>query len=354
MADTRRTPTIPANDAAARHPVVRALAVALRQRCGVREGDAVLVACSGGADSVALLRALHVLAPRRRWRLRLRVAHVHHHLRDAAERDAAFVEALASRLGLPFERADVDVLHPSKSGAGNLASTNNLEDRARALRYAALRGEAERHGVRHVATAHHADDQLETVLMRLLRGASVHGWRGMPWTRALADRDHDRVQSVHGPQLIRPLLGVDRAALRDFLTELDQPWREDETNADVARLRARLRRDVSPTLRELSETLPLRLEALTDHAGHLSALLDESARPWSLPLNRADARAMNRAVLTEVFRRALLKAGVPADRCGRRALAPVTRAAQDNAGGTRRFAFRGAAVVVDGEVVRLA
>lgn len=225
----------PAPPAAAPHyrPLVRAVAHGLRHRAQVHEGDHLLVACSGGADSVALLRALHLLAPRRRWRLRLTVAHVQHHLRgDAAEGDAAFVAELSAELGLGFVRADIR--------PGDAAG--NLEAIARDQRYAALARLAVEARAGAVATAHHADDHLETLLMAVIRGTGPAGLRGVAWSRPIADQ----------VQLVRPMLGATRDQALDLLGALGQDWREDATNTDVARTRARLRRDVLPVLRELN------------------------------------------------------------------------------------------------------
>ncbi|MFK7789287.1 MAG: tRNA lysidine(34) synthetase TilS, partial [Phycisphaeraceae bacterium] len=153
------------------HPLVRSVARALRERCDVEPSSAIVVACSGGADSVALLRALAMLAPRRKWQLRVIVGHINHHLRNEADDDAAFVEALAGVLSLPFARRDI---RPADL-------PGNLEANARDLRYQSLAEIAKEHGASLIATAHHADDQLETLLMRMLRGSSVAGLRGIAW-----------------------------------------------------------------------------------------------------------------------------------------------------------------------------
>lgn len=227
-------------------PLVRALVHGLRHRCGVLEGDRVLVACSGGADSVALLRALHLLQDRRTWNLSLTVAHVQHHLRpeDEAEGDAAFVEALAGQLGLKYVRRDITPVE----------ADGNVEANAREQRYAALTEMAFEVGATYVATAHHADDQLETLLMAILRGTTAKGLRGIAWQRPLNE-------SV---TLIRPMLNATHAEAIELLESLDQPWREDATNLDKSRTRARLRHEVLPVLRELRPSVARKAVELGD------------------------------------------------------------------------------------------
>ncbi len=237
-------------------PVPRAVAHGLRKRCGVKEGDHIAVACSGGADSVALLRALHLLARRRKWNLTLTVAHVQHHLRDEAEDDAAFVEQLAQTLGLAFERRDLAL---ERGGPGN------LEARARHERYEALTSIARSCGAGFVATAHHADDQLETQLMAMLRGTTARGLRGIAWRRWLA-------QDI---ALIRPMLGSTREQAKALLHQLHQPWHEDATNADRSRTRSRLRHEVLPVLRALRPSVARKSVELGDHMRTLVKDLDK-------------------------------------------------------------------------------
>jgi tRNA(Ile)-lysidine synthetase-like protein len=227
-------------------PLVRALVHGLRHRCGVREGEHLLVACSGGADSVALLRALHLLHRRRKWNLTLSVAHVQHHLRppEVAEADAAFVKALAESLGLAYRRRDI---RPGDE-------SGNVEANAREQRYAALQTIADEVGAAFVVTAHHADDQLETILMALLRGTTAKGLRGIAPVRRLSPN----------VQLIRPMLDATHAQAIDFLQQLDHPWREDATNADLSRTRARLRHEVLPVLRELRLSVATKAVQLGD------------------------------------------------------------------------------------------
>ncbi|MEM6554191.1 MAG: tRNA lysidine(34) synthetase TilS [Planctomycetota bacterium] len=245
------------------HGLLRGLTVGLRRRCGVSGGDALLVAVSGGADSVALLRALHGLAGRRRWGLRLVVGHVQHHLRgDGAEGDAGFVAELAGSLGVAFLRRDLD---PS-------GWTGNVEEAARGARYGALREMAVEAGCGYVVTAHHADDQLETLLMRMARGTGLEGLRGIAWRRGMGEWGAGpRMESVGfagleetGPGLVRPMLGVTRAVVLDYLERLGQGWREDASNGDVSKARARLRAEVLPGLRAVNPRVAEHAVGLAD------------------------------------------------------------------------------------------
>lgn len=316
------------------HPLVRSVARALRQRCGITAGASIVVACSGGADSVALLHVLAMLASRRKWRLRLIVGHIQHHLREEAEEDAAFVESLAQTLGLPYARRDIR--------PGELPG--NLEANARQLRYEALTQIADEHDATYIATAHHADDQLETLLMRILRGTSVAGLRGIAWQKTMSGTTSNL--KGDGPlYLIRPMLGIAQEDILALLEYLGQPWREDATNLDTDRTRARLRHDVLPVLKNLQPDVPIKANDLIDHLRDVHELIqhtaDESgdAHEPGVVLLRTDARAMNRAVLAEVLRRALIDAGANPGQLTRQALRTAVDAAHDSVGGTRTFAF---------------
>lgn len=184
-----------------------------------------LVAVSGGPDSVALLRLL------RQRSLELHVGHVHHGLRGQdSDADADFVRALAARLNVPCH---VGVLPVAAAARGA-----NLEATARRLRYRWLAETALALGVDWVATGHTADDQAETVLFHFLRGSGPRGLRGIAPARRLAS----------GVRLVRPLLHVRRACLLDFLRDLNQHYRLDQSNADLRFTRNRLRHQVLPWL----------------------------------------------------------------------------------------------------------
>jgi len=204
-------------------PLTAALAVAVP--AGFWSMPAV-VAVSGGADSVGLLIGLLAIAPAEA-RHRLVVAHAEHDLRDAAAEDRAFVERLAAELGLELECRRLQVRDADDQGEG-------VEARARRLRYDFLEDVARSRGARQVVVGHTADDQAETVLHRLLRGTGLHGLAGMRAARELAP----------GVSLLRPLLGMRRSVIRDFLSRAGQTWREDESNLDRDYARNFLRHEI--------------------------------------------------------------------------------------------------------------
>lgn len=138
--------------------------------------DTIVVAVSGGSDSVALLRILHEISVNR-IPLKLVCAHVNHGFRAESVEEAEFVRQMAGELGVPFELAEFDI--PSLAKGSGLGP----EGTAREKRYQFLIETAHRYGARSVALAHHADDQAETVLMRLLRGSGPSGLAGMRWKR---------------------------------------------------------------------------------------------------------------------------------------------------------------------------
>lgn len=188
------------------------------------------VAVSGGADSVALLRTLVDAAPE--IGLVLSVAHMHHGIRGTdADADADFVSALAAAHGLTFYRRDVD------APAAAQQKRETLEEAARKLRYAWFEELLTTGVTDAVATAHTLDDQAETVLHKLLRGAWTEGLSGI----------HPVLVSSRGT-ILRPFLSVRRADVEAWLTAIDQPWREDATNADRTHTRNRLRHELLPAL----------------------------------------------------------------------------------------------------------
>ena len=204
-----------------------------------RAGERVCCAVSGGADSVALLMAMHEANARREsLGVVLRAAHVHHGLRgEEADADEAFVRALCERLEVPLTVFRVD------TAARQASHGEGLEEAARELRYAALRGMLADGAVDVVATGHTLDDQAETVVMKLLRGAWTEGLSGVAPV-VEQDRGDGRV--------VRPLLRVRRVEIEEFLRARGQEWREDATNRDVSLTRNRVRHQLMPVLREFN------------------------------------------------------------------------------------------------------
>jgi tRNA(Ile)-lysidine synthase len=216
-------------------------------------GDRVGVAVSGGADSVALLRLLHGF--RERLGITLLVVHFNHRLRGAtSDADAEFVAQLARRLELEIVLDREDVARAAARQKWN------IEDAARRLRYAFFNRVASEGKATRIAVAHTADDQAETVLAHLLRGTGPAGLAGIYPTAGA---------------IVRPLLWCRREALRSYLRELKQDWREDATNRDARRMRARIRGQLLPLLeRDFSPEIAVRL-------GRTARLSREEEQFWA-------------------------------------------------------------------------
>ncbi len=228
-------------------------------------GDAVLVGVSGGLDSVALLHLLHEIGPS--LRLSLEVAHVDHGIRgDESSDDAEFVRGIAAGLSLPFHLARLDLAR-----SGRERGSGNVEALARERRYRFFAEVAAKRGIGKVAVGHNRDDQVETMLMWLLRGCGPEGLRGMPAVRPLAGD----VAGAGGAVLIRPFLEVSREDILSFLGSRGLTHREDRTNRDTGYLRNWIRLNLLPGLRERSEGgLEERLVRLGGMLRSDNALLD--------------------------------------------------------------------------------
>jgi tRNA(Ile)-lysidine synthase len=220
----------------------RAVAVAIDVRGVLEVGETVLVACSGGPDSTALLDALARLASPRR--LRLHVAHVDHGLRAGSEREAQLVATAAALRQLPFTALSVTVA----------ARGSSLQDRARDARHAALHGLADDVGATAIALAHTADDQAETVLMRALAGATPRGLAAM---------------SERAGRLARPLLHVWRDEVTAYCDALGLVTVDDPSNADPRFLRSRVRHELLPALEQVFPAARRRLCVLADRQRRL-------------------------------------------------------------------------------------
>lgn len=228
--------------------MLAAFARILREQHLVAPGDRVLVALSGGADSVALLHLLHALAPT--FPLTVLAAHLDHGLRPESSADAAFVRELCAGLGVVLVEGRVDV--PALAAERR----RGLEETARAVRRRFLRQEALRLDCAAVALGHHRDDQAETVLHRLLRGSALSGLAAM------------RPRSA---PFIRPLLAFSRQQLREFLTGRRLPFVEDVSNSDLAFTRNRIRHRLLPLLRQFNP----RIEEHLSRFSHRLALEED-------------------------------------------------------------------------------
>jgi tRNA(Ile)-lysidine synthase len=254
------------------------------------QGDRVLVAVSGGPDSMCLLHALALL------RLKLGasiVAHgVDHGLRPAAAGELDAAEALAKTLDVPFDRT---LLHVPAGG--------NLQARARSARYEALRAAATRSGCGVIATAHHLEDRAETVLLRLLRGAGPRGLAVLP---------------ARAGDLVRPMIRVSRQAIDAHLVRHEVPFARDPSNRDPRFLRVRVRHELLPLLRELSPGIDEHLCALADQ---LLPAREESRVPEPLAIAPRRSRNSVAALVAErsMTARVPLKGGLVArwDRASR-------------------------------------
>ncbi len=239
------------------HPLIHRVRSTLSAYHMAREGDLLVVAVSGGADSVCLLDVLTRLS--KDLGLELVVAHFDHGLRGEEDAsDTRFVEDLARERGLVFD---------TERAAHSLRDLDgSLEERAREARYAFLDRIRERHRARAVATAHTLDDQAETVLMRFLRGAGPAGLAAIPPVRA--------------PGIIRPLIRVRRRDIEHYLRERGMRWRTDPSNLQPCHLRNRLRQEILPLLLDYQPRLVEHLGELADQMREEDTLLDTLAEEW--------------------------------------------------------------------------
>ncbi|TDB37683.1 MAG: tRNA lysidine(34) synthetase TilS [Actinobacteria bacterium] len=273
-------------------------------------GSVVLALVSGGADSVALLRLLAAgdlgdLAG-------LSALHVNHLLRgDAADADAAFVEALCAQLGVPCTVVRFDVAAYAE------AEGLNLEDAGRRIRYRFAESELDSRCAAaslsplrgRIAVAHTLDDQAETFLMRLVTGAGPGGLRA--------------IGPVRG-RVVRPLIGARRADILGYLTGLGQHWREDATNADTSRLRSWVRHDLLPLAQSrnpaFAETLARNVRILAEEDTLLSEMASAFSRDFAsfeegrLTFETAQMRTLSRPMARRTVREALLRAFPDASR----------------------------------------
>ena len=297
---------------------------------GVRRGDRLVVAVSGGVDSMALLDVLVRLAPR--LGVRLHVAHVHHGLRGgSADRDAALVAAQAARHALPVSVERLE--------AATRARGTSVQVWARSARYARLEAVRRRVRAAWVLTAHNRNDQAETVLLNLLRGAGARGLAGIPPSRG---------------RILRPLLGVWRAEIERHAAARGVQFREDPSNRSVAYRRNRVRRQLLPMLaREYNPRILEVLAALAEQAREdddaltsLVAALGATAvlaRGRAVGVSRRTLSATPPAVARRLLQEAFRRATAAGHGLTRRHLAALTQLADRGgdvrlAGGLRAWA----------------
>ncbi|MBX3378138.1 MAG: tRNA lysidine(34) synthetase TilS [Phycisphaeraceae bacterium] len=340
-------------------PVERSLALSWRELTGGTGRDQelarrTLIACSGGGDSAGLVLALAAAVSRAREVFV--VGHVVHDLRSReetlADRDSA--KELAGALGLPFVEAEVRA-----RGKGN------LEAAARRLRYAALARMAKEAACRYIATAHHAEDQLETILMAMVRGAGPRGMAGIAAWRRVGNVSEEGGEGGAGgaggnrvgAKLIRPALGVGREELRGVCRSAGWVWREDATNADESRLRAVIRARVVPELERIRPGAAKRAargaslwRGAAKEVQRQAAIVMERAKVGDTELvwERSELRAYPEVVVGELVRLAGLRllGRRGRDRMTARVVGRVARAIGDRVTQPREFRLGGLMVVV--------
>jgi tRNA(Ile)-lysidine synthase len=248
------------------HALAEQLLKTIRKQESIRAGDRVAAAVSGGADSVALLGLL--LEVQTELGIVLSLAHVNHKLRgEESDEDERFVAKVAGQHGLELHvcAAPLDSKQNPDQSLLRIAGT---EAAARELRYKFFRQLTREGHVTKIATAHTLDDQAETVLLRIFRGTGIRGLAGI----------HPRMtfeeQGRPFGEVVRPLLGFRRAALREFLCERGQNWREDSSNWNIAFLRNRLRQRFMPIIRKEFG------EAAIEHMGELAEIARAEEEHW--------------------------------------------------------------------------
>ncbi len=229
-----------------------------REKCLLDQDRPVLVGVSGGADSLALMDGLHRLG------YPMAVAHLDHALRPESAVDADFVRQKAAELGVPFVSDRVDVREVAAK------EKLSLEEAARNVRYRFLFEQARLSNAQAVAVAHHADDQVETVLMHFLRGAALSGLSGMPYRRVLPIWDADI-------PLVRPLLDIWREDIEAYIEEIGWTPREDLSNTDTTYFRNQLRHELIPELAEINPRFKEVVQRMANVLGEEDHLLTNLA-----------------------------------------------------------------------------
>jgi tRNA(Ile)-lysidine synthase len=275
-----------------------------------------LVACSAGADSVVLAFAIS------RVPQSCVIAHIEHDIRppEHTQADSAFVRSLAQQWGVPFTHASVQVR--SKPG--------NLEANARSARYAALQQLAFEHNCPFIASAHHADDQLETLLMNLMRGSGIRAMSGM-----------QGVTPLDQTTLIRPMLDITRDEIVELLQRTSIDWREDETNSDISLTRNRIRHQLLPVMRLIDPRIAEHASQWASDLSQVESLINEqvetvincaeraqSAWRWSRDMFRDQSELILGCLPHEYVVRAMERVGL--DSITRRSIVAWVRSVKSN------------------------
>ncbi|MDD4956139.1 MAG: tRNA lysidine(34) synthetase TilS [Candidatus Omnitrophica bacterium] len=263
-------------------------------------GDRVMIAVSGGADSVCLARILDYLGTG--LKIEMAIANLDHGIRGAeSQRDSAFVRDLATDMGLEYVHKRVKI-----SGGGK--KKMSLEEAAREERYMFLTEEARARGYNVVATGHTLDDQAETVLMRVISGSSIAGLTGIPPVRISGET-----------RIVRPLIRSQRSDILAFLGEMKQGYVEDSSNQDPRFMRNRVRKDLLPGLAAYNPQIRRSLANMADSLREDLALLsrdrmDAAGRRDDGRLELADILSQPRAIRKEILKQMFLASGGNAKR----------------------------------------
>jgi len=270
---------------------------AVVEKCGIHQEKPILLGVSGGTDSLALLHGLKTLG------FNLVVAHVDHSLRPESREEARYVQQLADSQGIPFYCQRIDV--------GEIAETQgqSIEEAAREVRYQFLFEQARAQECQAVAVAHHADDQVETILMHFLRGAALPGLTGMPYRRIMAQWD----QKI---PLVRPLLDIWRKEIEAYVGEIGLTPCYDVSNLDTTYYRNRIRHELIPLLETYNpkvKTVIWRMaEVLHEEESYLDVLTQDafiqckaSESEDSITLNLVAFKNLSTALKRRVLRHAI-------------------------------------------------
>jgi tRNA(Ile)-lysidine synthase len=224
----------------------------------VSPGDRVVVAVSGGPDSVCLLHLLLQIS--QELNLQLFVAHLNHMLREEAIEEENFVRELAEKYSLPFYSERIEVAKKLRKG-------ETLEEGARRIRYDFLRRAGERFSANKIALGHNADDLVETVLLNLIRGTGIRGLRGIP-----------PVRKEGSITFIRPLIEIWREEITQYLKERNIPYMIDRSNLSLEFTRNKIRHRVIPLLEEINPKVKLAIHRLGEIAGEINSFIEDEVR----------------------------------------------------------------------------